>query len=493
MAIKKTYSPATGAGRRPMNRTMGRRPINASTSITAGVRSRQTQRTAANSKLSANMAKLTPKQRIFANQLINNCRKPAAIMGATNTSNIAAKPDFLELLPMFVQKLLLVDVCGSVAMKSRQQLIPYFKFVAENTKGETKRGDILSSPFVNRQGIDPNFTGKIVKNEIVENAAGSFTTGNLAYLPVLPGSVTVTKTISGVATSYVDDGAGNLLDGTGAPAGTIAYATGTVTLSSAAVLTAGDAITATYQYDNETVGPNADGEYGAQMGKGMLVLDEINMVAEAHELACYWSIYSAFAAQQEYGASVAEMSKEAAFGELTAEINSFGFAELAKAATYNPQYNWDAAPIATSVVPSDYMEMFELKLDQAAASVYQKTRIARPNYIIMGTNVATYIKKLKNFSAASIEDSVGPYKLGTLSNYNLYVDPNYDPNKWVMGCNVANDPRRTSALFGEYMPFTETSPIGLSDMSVQQGYASMYSIKVVNPDSLVSGRLVGTF
>ena len=503
MAIKKTFSPASRkpVGRRPvtasrtMNRTastVGRRPVNASTSITAGVKSRQATRPMTNSKLNANMAKLTPTQRIFANQLLTNYKKQSSIMGATNTSNIAAKPAFLELLPMFVQKLLLLDVFGSVAMQSRQQLVPYFKFVAEGTKGETKRGDILSSPFVNRQGIDPNFTGRVVKNEVVDDAAGTFTTGNLAYLPVLPGSVTITTNISGTATSYVDDGAGNILDGSGASAGTIAYATGTITFGTGKVLQAGDTVKATYQYDNETVGPDTNGEYGAQMGKGMLVLDEINMVAEAHELACYWSVYSAFAAQQEYGASIADMSKDAAFGELTAEINSTGFKALADAASYKPQYNWDASPIATSVVPTDYLEMFQLKLDQAASSVYQATRIGTPNYIIMGTNVASYIKMMKNFSAANTTDAVGPYKLGTLNNYDLYVDPNYDPNKWVMGCK-GSDIRRSSALYGEYMPFTETAPITLANMSSQQGYASMYSIQIVNPASIVSGKIVGTF
>jgi hypothetical protein len=110
----------------------------------------------------------------------------------------------------------------------------------------------------------------------------------------------------------------------------------------------------------------------------------------------------------------------------------------------------------------------------------------------MGTNVASYIKMMKNFSAANTTDAVGPYKLGTLNNYDLYVDPNYDPNKWVMGCK-GSDIRRSSALFGEYMPFTETNAIGLADMSVQQGYASMYSIKVVNPASIVAGKIIGTF
>ena len=105
-------------------------------------------------------------------------------MAATNTSNIMARPDFLELLPMFVQKLLILDVFGSVAMKSRQQLVPYFKFISEVDKGETAKGSILSSPFVNSQGKDPNFTGRAVKNEIVDTAGKS--SPQAYYLHSLP-------------------------------------------------------------------------------------------------------------------------------------------------------------------------------------------------------------------------------------------------------------------------------------------------------------------
>ena len=127
-------------------------------SITSNVRNRQ--------NITASTINLSPEKRAFAAQLRKNYGS-TPVMAATNTSNIMARPDFLELLPMFVQKLLILDVFGSVAMRSRQQLIPYFKFVAENTKGQTHAGDILSSPFANRQGIDPNFTGRVVKNELV--------------------------------------------------------------------------------------------------------------------------------------------------------------------------------------------------------------------------------------------------------------------------------------------------------------------------------------
>ena len=484
MITKKTNSRTISpAANRP-----ARRPVTASRSITSNVRPRMN--TAPKSSILANV-NLTPEQKAFARQLEMNVRRKSSITAATNTSNIMAKPDFLELLPLFVQKLLITDVFGSVAMHSREQVVPYFKFTAENTKGETKRNDILSSPFVNRQGLDPNFTGNIIRNEETDlNAAG--TNATLVYYPVIPGTVTLVATTSGgVATNLIDNGAGGLIDaGTQAAAGTIDYATGAVTLTTAI---AGGTLVATYQYDNETVGPNTQGEYGAQMAKGQLVLDEFNLRAEAMELACYWSIYSAFVTDKEYGGNLGDMAKAAALGEITAEINAKGFKALADAAIVRPQFNWDASPVLNgSVVPSDYLNMFKLKLKQAQSAVYQDTRLTRPNKLVVGTNVNSYLSMVDGFSADATDDTVGPYKSGRLDEFDIYVDPNYDPNTWVMACK-SSDIRRNSALFGEYMPVVNTDAIGLANMSVQQGYATMIAMRVVNPATVVSGKIVGLY
>lgn len=459
----------------------GSRNVNASRSITANVQARRTApKSEAAIMASQALASMTPAQRAFCAQLKNTHRRMMSVTAATNTSNIAARPEFMELLPLFVQKLIILDVYGSVAMKSRQQLIPYFKFVAENTKGETKAGDVLNSPFVNRQGLDENWTGRVVKNETVNG-------NTLAYVPVLPGSVTIT---GADGKTYIDDAAGNIVDvtaGTAVEGASINYATGAITLGATTV----DG--ATYQYDNETIGPDASGEYGARMAKGSLVLDEINLKAEAHELACYWSIYAAFAAQQEYGSNIADMAKDAAFAELTAEINSAGFAKLERAAQYKPQFNWDASPVLSgAVVPSDYLNMFKLKLGQASASIYQATRLTRPNKLVVGSTAAEYMAMIDGFKADNIEDTVGPYKFGKLDAFDIYVDPNMNPNKWVMSCK-SNDIRRNSALFGEYMPIVSTDAIGLANASVQQGYATMYAMEIVNPETVVSGQILGTF
>ena len=134
--------------------------------------------------------------------------------------------------------------------------------------------------------------------------------------------------------------------------------------------------------------------------------------------------------------------------------------------------------------------MFKLKLNNAAAAVYQATRLSRPNRLIVGTNVSSYVSMIDNFVADADVDTVGPYRLGQLDQFAVYVDPNYDPNEWVMCCK-SQDIRKNSGLFGEYMPFVSTDAIGLANMSVQQGYATMCAMKVVNPATVVSGRLVG--
>ena len=56
-----------------------------------------------------------------------------------------------------------------------------------------------------------------------------------------------------------------------------------------------------------------------------------------------------------------------------------------------------------------------------------------------------------------------------------------------------HNPPHFHALYGEYMPITNTDVIGLANASAQQGYASMYSYKVVNPSTIVQGKILGTF
>lgn len=505
MIKKTTHKPIT-ASRRPATSTVNRnvvnsRPITAARNITAGV---QNRRSAVN-----NFKGLTKEQADFVRVIQSNIRKECgrSINAATNTSNIAAKPDFLELVPLFSQKLLVPEVFGTVAMNSRAQFIPFFKFVAENEKGETAANTVLSSPFANNQGKDPNFTGRLVKNEQViftAPAAGDITadsvaTANIVYTPILPGTVSIAVGNKVLADTQGD---GVLYDGN-TVIGEINYAFGGVSVEIGTgkplegVISDGDAGYATYQYDNETIGndPHAGNgtNYGAKMARGNLVLSDITLTAEARELACYWSVYAAFASQKEYGANLADTAKEAAISEITAEINSDCFQKLAASAQYAPQFNFDASPVLSGAVyPTDYLNQIKLKLGQAKMAIYQATRLSTPNRLVVGTTAANYLSMVNGFTAEGSEEHVGPYKLGRLDDFEIFVDPNYDPQLWVMACK-SSDIRRNSGLFGEFMPIASTDAIGLANGSVQQGLATMYACEVVNPATVVSGRILGSY
>lgn len=468
--------------------TVAKRPVSASrrisagTSITSGVRNRNYR--PMQSVQASRMAKLTPDQRKLASQLIRNAKGMSNVMAATNTANIAAKPEFIELLPLFAQQLLAPELLTTVAMTSREQIIPFYKMKAENTKGETKKGDIFSSPFANRLGKDGNFSGRVVKNEAVEGST-------LAYVPVLPGSVTlVATTTAGVSTTYIDNGDGTftLADGTASDV-TINYATGLVE-----GISDDDTLASTYQYDNETVGPDADGQYGAKMGKIDYQLDTVILKAEAHQIASYYSVYAAFAMQQEYGQNMANVSKEGAIAELTAEINTQVFDAIGNAAQYQPQFNFDMSAYQSgAVMPTDFLNTFKFKLDQANASIYQRNNIQlRANKLTVGTGVLSVVRQLNGWKATAPTGDAGPYKAGTLDEYDVYVAPTYDPNKWVMSAK-SDDIRKSVGVFGEYMPITVVDPLTLANMSVQTAIATMYDVQIVNPYLAVSGKVLGMF
>ena len=102
------------------------------------------------------------------------------------------------------------------------------------------------------------------------------------------------------------------------------------------------------------------------------------------------------------------------------------------------------------------------------------------------------VRQLNGWKATAPTGDAGPYKAGTLDEYDVYVAPTYDPNKWVMSAK-SDDIRKSVGVFGEYMPITVVDPLTLANMSVQTAIATMYDVQIVNPYLAVSGKVLGMF
>lgn len=90
-------------------------------------------------------------------------------------------------------------------------------------------------------------------------------------------------------------------------------------------------------------------------------------------------------------------------------------------------------PTAQVLSIQDYYDSFSIKLNEGANKIYQKTRRVRPNYVLVGTDVATIIQANRIFKPSAETSAKGPYFAGTLGALKVYVNPDFDPKAWVLG------------------------------------------------------------
>ena len=147
MITKTTRRASRPVAKRPVSAS---RTITAGTAITSGVRNRNYRPATAQRGVMASTMAVTQFSLLSFRQMP---RKMSRVMAATNIP-ILLKPEFIE-LPSSVRS---EASCNRSTWICKQDLdsssFPFFKLKAENTKGETKKGDIFSTPFVNKQGMD---------------------------------------------------------------------------------------------------------------------------------------------------------------------------------------------------------------------------------------------------------------------------------------------------------------------------------------------------
>lgn len=151
----------------------------------------------------------------------------------------------INLLSAVVPNLIAEDIVSTQPMLSRVGEIRYLRVLYGSNKAPAKKGNVM---FQNYEGGDFSqftYTSDQIEGEVIA-ADGSTKTFNLDWTPVMPG------TISGSVGDDIlaDDGNGNITIA-GSAAGTIDYASGLITFSSAP--SASDAVEISYQYNNMEV------------------------------------------------------------------------------------------------------------------------------------------------------------------------------------------------------------------------------------------------
>lgn len=134
------------------------------------------------------------------------------------------------------------------------------------------------------------------------------------------------------------------------------------------------------------------------------------------------------------------------------------------------------------------MEGFTEILEIGRQKIYDRTKRFAPNYMLIASNVLPILTFIKGFSAAPAGNINGPYFAGTLNSLKVYVTPNIEPGHFVLGVN-GDDMMSSAAVYAPYLPVIPTQLLGYADGSLSEGFSTMYDLRLLNKDLLVSGRI----
>lgn len=136
----------------------------------------------------------------------------------------------------------------------------------------------------------------------------------------------------------------------------------------------------------------------------------------------------------------------------------------------------------------EHYEGFVEVLEQANMKIYDRTKRFRPTYMLVSSTLMPVLTCIRAFNAAPAKDVNGPYFAGTINNLKVYVTPNIEANKFVIGVN-GNDMMSSAAVFAPYMPVVPTQLLGYADGGMSSGWSTMYALELLNKDLLIAGRI----
>lgn len=394
-----------------------------------------------------------------------------ALNEATQPSDVSFfKRYAINLLSAVIPNLIAEDIVSVQPMLSRVGEIRYLRVLYGSNKAPVRKGQIM---FQNYQGGDfsqHTYTSDRVEGEVLA-ADGTTKAFNLDWTPVVPG--TIAGDVDGDV--LADDGNGNITVA-GSAAGTINYEDGVITFTTAPDASA--TIEIDYEYNNM--------EVPVQAPELILKLVTSPIQAKSRKLKTLYSFDAAYDLTNDYGMSMNNELITYSAAQIKHEIDMEVIDDLYKKAT-SPSVTWNmTAPTGVSLV--DHFNSFPIALTELGNAMYFNTKMARPNWYVVGENAANVIESLARFKSAGAVDPKGPYLAGYLGDMPVYKSPSIPTDGYLAGFK-GTSLFDAGYIYAPYMPVMSTQLLMDETFTGRQGFAASYGKKMTNSDFYARGTI----
>lgn len=385
-----------------------------------------------------------------------------------------------DLITAVMPNLIAEELVSVQPLEQKLGQIFYLKYLFGSDKGSVRKGDVMFGPHqVAPQGYNAtNYSSEYVDNEVLDALGSTEYSGNLAYVPVRPGTVVIDCGGGVVAT---DDGQGSLT-GTGVTSGTINYETGAYTLSLAAEAAADP--TAEYQYNLEYA--------PSTIPQVNLKVEERVITARPRKLRALYAFDSAYDLRKSQGIDIDDSLLEAISAEIKHEIDGEIMQDLYAQAGLSS--TWDIHNATNYVSQREHRETFISELSAASNAIFQATRRAVGNFIIVGKLGADVLESLgePRFKFSAPGALAGPHYAGTLDNkWKVYKNPYYNEDEYLVGYKgqLFLD---AGYVYAPYLPIFATQLLMLDDFVGRRGFATSYGKRMLNNQLYVKGQITNS-
>lgn len=396
---------------------------------------------------------------------LNASLLPTSIIpSATQPGDVLQKTVYMKVLQATLVDWLVPEIATFQTLDSRHGAVPYTVFSFGEDKGTVKAGQTFASPFELSRGTE-GYSSNFVQNEPL--------TKSVLRAPVLPTTVRLVTTTATIA----DDGKGNLVDVTDpdTPIGTIDYATGRL-----GGVTVDPTTLCNYRVDNISAAANTPPIFSK--------VEWLDLVAEDRTLAARWSMAAAYDMEKQYGLDGPKLLEEQATSQIVNELNTEVALDMFYNAAAGQPIVWSAEPPLGQGQAGDlaHDNSFIRAINAGSQRIWDATGRIRPNIILCGSSVMTVIQGMTNFKPAGAAKQIGSYYAGTLGDHKVYCFRGLPHDQYVQGFK-SNNEVEPAYVFAPYMLVTATAALMDATFTGQQGFASSYAKKMVNPRAFIRG------
>lgn len=219
----------------------------------------------------------------------------------------------------------------------------------------------------------------------------------------------------------------------------------------------------------------------------------ITLSARARRIAVYYSQIAAYQAKTDYGVDFESTIAQQAQAELTYEIDAEAVYLIKKSADalVNDTTSGVKETVWTDSQPdtvsySMKAEGFARALEAAKMEVYKRTQRLMPNWMLVSPDIMPLLNFVPGFQASSNVVANGPYIAGNVAGMKVIVSPALveEDDADVEGrCYLGilgNDGKTAVGVYAPYMPLVPTQLLGFADGGMEQGFSTLYDMKILN-------------